>query len=339
MPDDPRFTDPFDDDFEVRTFDTATMRPVGATPGGEARTPAPARKRSTEGPSRRLPIGADARPRRRSHPAKPTETRVWLSTLGAVLTVSAAAVLVATIFSLWTRPAFFSEEFQAGLNKVQATQHLVNIMPTPIPTDTRQVKIGIIAGHSGPPQDENFQIDPGAVCPDGLTELELNTAVAQLVVADLLQENYSVELLEEFDPKLDGYQATALISIHTNDCGDYGYAGTGYNIVSATGRASTRGEDDRLLECLITQYGQTTGLPRHYGVTDDMTFYHTFSEISADTPTAIIEIGYMRNDRAVLTQQPDRIALGIANGIRCFLREPGYDSFGTGTTIGAQAGQ
>lgn len=115
-----------------------------------------------------------------------------------------------------------------------------------------------------------------------------------------------------------------LVSIHTNDCSNYGPAGTGYNAASAASRQTTRGADERLLDCLIYQYGATTGLPRHYGITDDMTLYHTFAEVSDDTPTAIIELGYMLNDRAILTQQQELIAQGIANGIRCFLRPDVY---------------
>ncbi len=82
--------------------------------------------------------------------------------------------------------------------------------------------------------------------------------------------------------------------------------------------------DERLLDCLISQYGATTGLPRHYGITVDMTAYHTFSEVSSDTPTVIIELGYMLNDRAILTTQQDLLAQGVANGVRCFLRPEIY---------------
>jgi hypothetical protein len=60
-------------------------------------------------------------------------------------------VLVSTIFSLWTRPTFFTEEFRAGLNQVQATQLVINIQPSPLPR-THEVKIGIVAGHSGHPR-------------------------------------------------------------------------------------------------------------------------------------------------------------------------------------------
>lgn len=330
-----RFSDDDLDSFELRTIDTDTFDVVDAP---ERRSKVPPFSSESTPPRRKAPIGAEGRARRRARQRQMPSRHVWIGTLVSILTVGGAAVLVATIFSFWTQPAFFSDEFRAGLNEVQATQQLINIIPSPIPTDTHSVRIGIVAGHSGPPQDETFQVDPGATCPDGLTELEINNAVAQMVVTGLLRENYNVDLLEEFDPRLSNYEADALISIHTNDCADYGAGGTGYNAAAASGRNTTRGQDERLMECLITQYGQTTGLPRHYGITDDMTFYHTFSEVSVNTPTAIIEIGYMRNDRAILTQQPDKVAQGIINGIRCFLREPGYDTLGQ-PSVPLEAGQ
>lgn len=270
--------------------------------------------------------GAQARAARTRRRKPPAAASTGLQALRTILMVLAAAILVSTIFSLWTRPTFLPDNFRAGLNQVQATQHLINIQPSPLPTDVRKVRIGIVAGHSGTPQDETFNEDPGAVCPDGLTELSINTTVARLVVAALQRESYTVDLLEEFDPRLKNYRADALVSIHTNDCSDYGPAGTGYNAASAAARQTTRGADERLLNCLISQYGATTGLPRHYGITNDMTLYHTFSEVSSDTPTVIIELGYMRNDREILTQRPELVAQGVANGLRCFLRPDIYGS-------------
>lgn len=253
-----------------------------------------------------------------------TSPRIMISTFSSLLTVAAAAVLVSTLFSLWTSPTFFSDEFRAGLNRVQATQRLINIQPTPLPTGVHEIKIGIVAGHSGKPQDPSFNLDPGAVCDDGLTELSVNQAVAGRVLAALQRDGYSVELLGEFDDKLEDYRADVLLSIHSNDCLDYGPEATGYIVASAAARGTTRGEDERLLNCMVEQYGATTGMPRHYGITVDMTEYHTFGEVSADTPVAIIELGFLRNDRAMLTQQQDLLAQGVANGIRCFLRPDVY---------------
>ena len=50
-----------------------------------------------------------------------------------------------------------------------------------------------------------------------------------------------------------------------------------------------------------------------------MSSYHTFDEIHEDTPAAIIEIGSLNLDRQILTQEPERIAKGISNGILCYI--------------------
>jgi N-acetylmuramoyl-L-alanine amidase len=338
---------PADDDFELHTFDTGAFDDSQdartGSPGMEdadddefsvvtvepqiaARSTAPA----LSIPLQRRTVVARPQPHRRRVQKPPS---LWLSMLRTIMVVVAAAVLVSTIFSLWTRPTFFSEEFRAGLNRVQATQHVINIQPTPLPTETREVRIGIVAGHSGPPEDPNFDIDPGATCPDGLTELSINEAVARKAVAALQREGYTVDLLQEFDPRLVGYQADVLVSIHSNDCQDYGDAGTGFAVAAASSRQTTRGEDEYLLNCMVNQYGATTGLPHHQGLTFDMTDYHTFSEVTVDTPTAIIELGFMRNDRTMLTQQQDLLAQGVANGVRCFLRP---DLYGAANTPGQQ---
>jgi len=311
-PDDfsPPDRDVFDDDFRAVTVE---LRP------DELPRAQPHPRPAMQVPLRQAAYGPPARRRR---PSKPASS--WLISLRTTLVVGAAAILVSTIFSLWTRPTFFSDEFRAGLNQVQATQRVINIQPSPLPTDVREVRIGVIAGHSGRPQDPNFDLDPGATCPDGLTELQINESVAREVVAALRRERYTVDLLQEFDPRLAGYQADVLVSIHTNDCQDYGEAGTGYAVASASARQTTRGSDEYLLNCLITQYGATTGLSHHQGLTYDMTEYHTFDEVAGDTPTAIIEIGFMLRDRAMLTQQQALLAQGIANGIRCFLRPELY---------------
>lgn len=332
--------------FEVRTFDTQNFEVVARTvawPESSAPRPAtPAPKNSLAAgspapsvavdrraqPASSVPASArragtrpaGARSERRRGSARNTAraASVWWSALRTMLITILAAILLSTIFSLWTSPTFFTDEFRAGLNRVQATQHIANIQPTPLPTDTHQVRIGIIIGHSGPPQDPSFTEDPGAVCPDGLRELDINTAVAQRVIAQLSGVGYSVDLMAEFDPQLENYLADVLVSIHTNDCQDYGDAGTGYSVAAASSRQTTRGADEHLRDCLLSQYGTTTGLPLHGEVTYDMSEYHNFDEVSPDTPTAIIELGFMNRDRAILMGSPDIIAQGIVNGIQCF---------------------
>jgi N-acetylmuramoyl-L-alanine amidase len=173
-------------------------------------------------------------------------------------------------------------------------------------------KIGIVAGH--------WESDVGAVCPDGLTEVEINLAVAERVVSLLSRAGYTAEMLPEFSSKLDGYRAAVLVSIHTDSC----------NVPEATGFKVARVSssmvpeiEDRLVACLIEHYSQATGLSFHENsITFDMTEYHAFYEIAPDTPAAIIEIGFMAADRPLLTRRPDLVAQGIFEGIECFL-EPG----------------
>lgn len=336
-PDDP-LTDTDDGMFERRTFDSGTLeaeesvtpimtRPAAGEPTRMGRSVSAAsalniplqRPRAAAAAASAASASAQrARPR----PARVTLSgpRTWWVTLRTIAVVLIAALGVSTVFSLWIQPDFLSDEFIAGLNQVQATQGAISYQPTALPTEQRQIRIGIIAGHSGPPAGVDSGVDPGAVCPDGLTELEINEGVAREVVASLRRLEYEVDLLQEFDDRLNGYQADILLSIHTNDCQDYGYGATGFNAASAFARQSTAGADELLLTCLIDHYGQTTGLPFHQGITEDMTNYHTFGEVSGDTPTAIIELGFMRSDREILTTNRPLLAQGIVNGILCYLR-------------------
>jgi N-acetylmuramoyl-L-alanine amidase len=326
---------PPEDEFKVRTFDTESLLEGKIEP--EISEPEPVVEVQPEPDFVRVTVEPTVAPppapprialKKRRRSRQRSEHRVlpvWISAFFSMVAVSAAAVLMATIFSLWTRPGYFSDEFRAGLSRVQATQHVVSVQPSPLPTDIREVHIGIIAGHSGPPQDPSFAVDPGSVCDDGLTELSVNQRVAQAVVDALRRDQYTVDLLEEFDPRLENYQGDVLLSIHSNDCSDYGPEATGFNVASAASRGTTGGADERLLNCLVYYYGATTGLPRHTGITVDMTDYHNFREVSSDTPTAIIELGFLRNDRATLTEDPpQRLADGISNGIRCFLQPDRY---------------
>ena len=175
--------------------------------------------------------------------------------------------------------------------------------------DSNEPLVGIVSGHKG--------YDPGAVCPDGLTEGEINYAVA-LEVIDLLQRrDIRADLLDEFDDRLSGYQADALVSIHSDSCAIPG--ASGFKVARVTDSAIPEAED-RLVACLNQEYGVYTGLPQHpASITDNMTNYHAFREIARTTPGAIIETGFLLDDRHILQYRPKVVARGIAAGIVCFL--------------------
>jgi N-acetylmuramoyl-L-alanine amidase len=155
-----------------------------------------------------------------------------------------------------------------------------------------------------------------------LTEVEVNLRVAELVVQSLRGLGYEVDLLEEFDTRLDGYLADALVSIHADSCQrieDADPRPTGFKVASVEGSYVPE-EERRLVECLTDAYAERTGLPFHENsITGHMTGYHTFFAIDGRTPGAIIETGFMWLDRELLTQHPDVVAQGIVDGIVCYI--------------------
>lgn len=236
-----------------------------------------------------------------------------------------SAGLVATILTWFTDPQFLNPTVVKGLQDNSPAAALIaeftsvpTIQPTLVVTPNWLQRIGVVSGHRGP---EN---DPGAVCEDdGLTEAEINFDVAQRVVRNLRERNYSVDLLDEFDPRLDNYQAAALVSIHANTCQDFGEVVSGYLVAKAASRPDG-GIDAILAECVAQEYAKLVPLERRFTLTLDMTDYHTFREIHPLTPAAIMELGFMLADRDLLTEQPDLLAQAITNGVICFL-EPSED--------------
>ncbi len=190
------------------------------------------------------------------------------------------------------------------------------------------IRIGIVAGHSGAAPDSGY-VDPGAVCDDGLTELEVNQSIANLVTRSLQAAGYNAETLEEFDPRLTGYRAVALVSIHADSCLALNDQATGFKVTAALD-TSVPDRARRLVDCMADRYAQATELRYHpNSITRDMTEYHTFYEVHGDTPAAIIEVGFLYLDREFLTRQPERAARGIAEGVLCYINnEPATPPLG-----------
>jgi len=230
---------------------------------------------------------------------------------------------MATLFTMWNPANLFSNQL---LN--QAFQSFISntaVAPavsagTPQASFTR---IGIIAGHYS---EDPAKYDPGSVCPDGLTEEKVNYSIAYLVYQKLTSLGYQVDLLQEFDPKLMGYQAAALVSIHNDSCQYINEDATGFKVASAIASASPE-NDTRLTDCLIDRYGKDTNLRFDYNtITPDMTMYHAFYSVNSQTPVAIIEAGFLNLDRTILTEHTDVVAQGVVDGILCYLRNESIES-------------
>jgi N-acetylmuramoyl-L-alanine amidase len=221
-------------------------------------------------------------------------------------TVFTVAILLATLFTAFSPALFSNANFNAALAQFMAPQPAVLV---PVPT-AEQIRIGIVSGHWGH--------DSGAVCDNGTTEQQVNLVIANLVAQKLTANGYQVDLLQEFDPRLNGYKAAVLLSIHNDSCQYINDQATGFKVASALASRDPN-MSDRLVACIRDRYGRITGLPFHNSITPDMTQYHAFDEIDPGTTAAIIEAGFLYKDYDILTSHPDVIANGIVAGILCFV--------------------
>ena len=255
-------------------------------------------------------------PRSTTSTPKTSVGTIVSDTIRYVGLVAIVGMALATVFTAWTPHTRLSGLLSGFARLVTPVAVVPPSTPVITPTPTAVVvapRIGIVAGHKG------NNGDPGAVCADGLTEASVNLDIATRVKAGLEANRFQVDLLDEFDPRLEGYEALAVVSIHNDSCAYINAEATGFKVAGAlNGGAPDKSE--RLVACLIDRYPRQTGLPYHaHSVTPDMTNYHSFYEVKPTTPVAIIETGFLNLDRNLLTQQPYRVAQGVIDGILCYL--------------------
>ncbi len=215
--------------------------------------------------------------------------------------LAAGSIFLLTLLLIWRIITRDDRTLAAGVPMVQA-----NVAPTPT-VDVRKKLVGIVSGHYGN--------DSGAVCADGLTEMTVNYAVAQEVVNILRLKGMNALLLNEYDGRLRGLVADALVSIHADSCNVPG--ASGFKVARVTDSVIPTAED-ALVQCITQKYAEETGLSVHpSSITDNMTQYHAFYEVSPSTPGAIIETGFLLDDRPMLEKHPKTVARGIALGILC----------------------
>jgi N-acetylmuramoyl-L-alanine amidase len=145
----------------------------------------------------------------------------------------------------------------------------------------------------------------------------------------LQQTGFRADLLEEYDSRLHGYRAVAIVSIHADACLPINDQATGFKVAAAL---DTQVPDraQRLVTCLVDRYARATDMNFHpTSITRDMTQYHTFYEVDSETPAAIIEAGFLFLDRDFLTGNPEIVARGIVDGLMCYVNnEPADASVG-----------
>ena len=233
--------------------------------------------------------------------------------VNAILPTLGIAILLATLFTSLSPNSFSTISISDKLATLLTPQAPSN----PVSPVEPVLRIGIVSGHRGN--------DSGAVCTDDngnvtLTEADVNYKIASLVVQKLTKLGFQVDLLNEFDTRLNGYRAVAIVSIHNDSCQYINDQATGFKVAAALNTRDAN-RASRLLACMVDRYQRATGLPFHAGsITPDMTSYHAFSEIDPNTVAAIIETGFLNLDREILTQHTDKVAKGVADGILCYVR-------------------
>ncbi len=237
----------------------------------------------------------------------------WLQLLlrNLPLLIFLAVAFGGMLFVYWYfSPVVESADIVAGTLPVD--EELPAVIPESTPELLPQVegaaqkRVGIISGHMGS--------DAGSVCPDGITEAEVNLNIAEKIVRGLQARGIQADLLEEFDPRLDGYQANALISIHADSCDYFNDQTSGFKIAGSSFTDSAP-----LSICIEAAYRNSTQLAYHADtITPHMTNYHAFRKIDSGTQAIILETGFMNLDRELLTTKSDIPARGIMDGLLCF---------------------
>lgn len=306
-------------------------RVVGATTPsrrtGSSRSPS--RPRETTGTPRATPRA----PRRST---RPNPFR-WIKYLSFLMMVGVGVYLLA---NLQPPPPPLPADYTPDPNATLVPTSLpifpiVNLpslptaRPTASPTPTVPA-VAIVAGHWAREPNDGVPavLDSGAVCPDGLREVDITKSVADKTVSLLKRQGYPVVLLEEFDPVYKtvnpDFAPKSFLSIHADSCltgPDYAYA-TGYKIAHAE-PSDNEPEDARLVTCLTRSYDLAVAkynLPFNANtITRNMTEYHAFRKIDPHTPAAIIELGFLGQDREILVNHQDELARGLAAGLQDFL--------------------
>ena len=244
------------------------------------------------------PVPAPA-PRQRTRPFRAAQTIIGM------------ALVLATLFTAFPSRGLANGNFYDRLSIILTPRSAQGVQPASQP----QLRIGIVAGHYGN--------DSGAVCYDGngnvtLTEADVNLKIAALVQQQLSQRGFQVDLLQEFDTRLEGYRALAIVSIHNDSCEYINDEATGFKVAAAL-NTNDLNRANRLTACLIDRYHSATNMTFHAGsITADMREYHAFREIDSSSVAAIIETGFLNLDREMLTKKTELVAAGVVDGILCF---------------------
>lgn len=187
------------------------------------------------------------------------------------------------------------------------------------------VRIGLQVGHwkneDLPEELSRLRGSTGAHAA-GNVEWEVNLAIAEATAAMLESNGVVVDILPATVPEK--YIADAFIAIHAD-----GNANTNVYGFKITGpRRDRSGKASQLADAIDETYAAATQLERDPNISRNMLGYYAFAwwrythAVHPMTPSVILETGFLTNpaDRAIIVEQPERSAQGIANGVMMFLK-------------------
>ena len=187
-----------------------------------------------------------------------------------------------------------------------------------------QKRVGLQAGHWLVNQvpAELRGLGGGAVG-GGRQEWQVNLDVAERTAALLEDAGIQADVMPATVPE--HYQANVFVALHAD--GDTTGQTRGFK-VARPGFSSIPAIDDRLVDAIQQSYGTATELPRDdEHISLRMRYYYAFNSrrychaVMPGVPQAIIEMAYLTNatDRQLLIGDPQKLAQGLADGIRAFL--------------------
>lgn len=185
------------------------------------------------------------------------------------------------------------------------------------------VQVGHLANDQVPAELSGLTRNGAGATAAGYNERDTVAVIAELVAAELTAAGIVVDVLPATVPP--GYEADAFVSIHAD--GNANTRVRGFKIAGP--RRDYSGRSAALVESLAAAYAAATELPQDPQITRRMSAYYAFNwpryehAVHPFTPAAIVETGFLSNptDRAVLVNQPDAVAAGIAAGIQDFLAD------------------
>lgn len=189
-------------------------------------------------------------------------------------------------------------------------------------------RVGLQIGHleagRHPEELANLRYSTGASV-NGVNEVDVNFAVAEILRDMLVNEGVVVELLPATVPQ--GYRADLFVSLHADSSEDR--ERRGYK--SAVFRYERNDKDALLKQIIDANYFYFSGLPDDdNNVSGSMLEYYAFNHerfkhsVHPKTPAMIVEMGYISNaeDLAFL-EDPVNPAYALKIGILSYLREVG----------------